>query len=326
MSSPQPNLSEAGTAPGLAPATTLVSRSSLQIFIVLVRRELWEHRALWMTPLVVAVLLLATTFLAHAGPFPFVNDDEVWRHERSREALFALMEWGLTVPQYLVMVIVLSFYLTDCLYAERKDRSILFWKSMPVSDGATVVSKLLTALVVVPLGIYLLALITSVLFAALMLLRVSLGHIPAGMAMWNSIAWLKVQALMLYGLIVSMFWYAPLAAYLMFVSAWARRNVTLWATLPPIIAILLERFAFGTNHVVDLLQYRTYGIWGTLNLQNSVNSTVTDGPSHIVSLTGVFDTLNISTPFLSIDLWLGVGVAVALVFAATRIRRYRDDT
>jgi ABC-2 type transport system permease protein len=307
VSTPQPNLSEVDTAAAVTPATSgVANRSGLRIFTVLVRRELWEHRVLWIAPLVVAVLLLATAFLAHVGPFPFVDDDGVWHHDQSRAALFGLMEWGLTVPQYLVMLIVLSFYLVDCLYAERKDRGILFWKSMPISDAATVTSKLLTALVIVPLGVYVLTLVTSIVFEAIMALRVSLGYFPPGMIVWNTVVWLKVQALMLYGVIVSMFWYSPAAAYLILISAWARRNVTLWATLPPVVVVLIERFAFGTHYLSDLIQYRTFGIWEMLNLENSVHRTVTDGSTQIVSLPGIFDTLEVGRPFLNIDLWLGI--------------------
>ena len=35
-------------------------------------------------------------------------------------------------------------------YDERKDRSVLFWKSLPVSDRDTVLSKAVSALVVAP--------------------------------------------------------------------------------------------------------------------------------------------------------------------------------
>jgi ABC-2 type transport system permease protein len=325
VSTPDTNVSSS-TAALTPPATAgAASRSSLQTVAILMRRELWEHRSLWMTPLFIAVLLLVCALFVHVGPVPF-GDDEVWSHDRSRAALFALMEWGVTVPQYLVMLIVLSFYLLDCLYAERKDRSILFWKSLPVSDGTTVASKLLTALVVIPLGVWALALVTSVLFSGVLAVRVAVGHLPAGVAVWNTVVWLKVESLMLYGVIVSMFWYSPMAAYLLLVSAWARRNVFLWATLPPVVAILVERFAFGTRHVTDLIQYRTFGIWDALNPQQSVERTVHDGHNSIVSLPGIFDTLNVSQPFLNIDLWLGAAVAAALVFAAARVRRYRDDT
>ncbi|MFX8664616.1 hypothetical protein ABTM59_19265, partial [Acinetobacter baumannii] len=81
--------------------------------------------------------------------------------------------------------------LLDCLYMERKDRSILFWKSMPVSDGATVVSKLLTALVVAPLGVYVLSLVTNLLFSGILLTRLSIYHVPGAEGLWDTVVWLK---------------------------------------------------------------------------------------------------------------------------------------
>jgi ABC-2 type transport system permease protein len=323
MSTPETNVSGADVSASLTPSASAVTRHSMvQTLGVLVRRELWEHRALWVVPLLIAVLLIACAFPLHFGPMPF-GDDSIWSHERTRAAVLALGQWGLTVPQYLVMLIVLTFYLLDCLYAERKDRSILFWKSMPVSDGLTVASKLVTAVVVVPLGVYVVSLITHFLFWAILAAR---GALPQMASSWDTVVWLKVQLLMLYGIVVSMLWYLPAAAYLLLVSAWARRNVFLWSTLPPLLAMIAERLAFGTHYVTDLIQYRTFGIWGGLNTDDAAIRTVHDGQHHIVSLPGIFDSLNVTEPFLNIDLWLGVAVALGFAFAAARIRRYRDDT
>jgi ABC-2 type transport system permease protein len=322
MSTPDTNLSGADTpvAEG-PPLSAAAQRSAVQTITMLIRREFWEHRALWMAPLVIAVLLVACAFVVHIGP----NAQRFWSDDSNRLALFGLTQWGLTVPQYLVMAIVLSFYLLDCMYVERKDRSILFWKSMPVSDAATVASKLLTALVVVPLGVYLLTVVTNLLFSVILIARSSLGGAP-GLSAWNTVVWLKAEALVLYAVIVSAFWYAPMAAYLVLVSAWARRNVFLWATLPPLFAIIVERLAFGTQYVTGLIEYRTWGIWKAINLGHSMERTMTHGDHHIPSLAGVFDTLHVSGPFLNIDLWLGLAVAAGFAFAAARIRRYRDDT
>jgi ABC-2 type transport system permease protein len=222
------------------------------------------------------------------------------------------------------MTIVLSFYLMDCLYLERKDRSILFWKSLPVSDATTVISKLLVALVVVPLGVYLTAMVASVLVQMILAVRIAHGSLPNIAVAWDTVAWLKVQGLMLYGLIISMLWYAPLAAFLLLISAWARKNVFLWTTLPPVIAIIMERIAFGTRYTKHLLQYRTWGIWDALG----VNPTPPEGVGHgrVVSLADLFDDIAMGKAFLNIDLWLGLAVAAVFIFAAIRFRRYRDDT
>jgi len=292
--------------------------------VVLIRREFWEHRALWTTPLIVAAVLLATAIPIHFGRITIgAHWEELANGDNSRN-MFALMLWLQTIPQYLVMTIVVAFYLQDCLYQERKDRSILFWKSLPVSDAATVISKLLVAVVVAPLFVYLTAIVTGLLSHGIWAAGAASKALPNLATVWDTLAWLKVQALMLYGLLVAMVWFVPFAAFLLFVSAWARKNVFLWTTLPPVIAIIAERVAFGTRYVADLLEYRSWtGFWnavfGPLNPENAVHG-------RVVSLAELFDNVPMAKVFLNIDVWLGLAVAAALVFGAIRIRRYRDDT
>jgi ABC-2 type transport system permease protein len=306
----------AGTASGLR----------LRMFITLVRREFWEHRSLWMAPLAVAGLLLVCALPTH-GAFQINLDDGVqWLDPEHKAILFALAQWGLSVPHYLVMIIVLNFYLLDCLYAERRDRSILFWKSLPVSDGATVASKLFVGLIVVPVGTFVIALVTNLLFTAIWNLRAVFGHSPE-LVLWDTVALLKVEILMLLGLVVSILWYAPLVAALLLASAWARRNVLLWVTLVPLVAIIVERLAFGTHYVSGLLEYRMNGIWERLHIEAAALGSMTSvGPSEVVSLPRLLDRINIGSAFTNIDLWLGLLVAGAFTYAAARIRRYRDDS
>ena len=322
MSTPDTNFSSADRPAAIVPPVSGVAqRSMLQTLIVLIRRELWEHRSLWIAPLVIAVLMVLTAFPIHFGNVAHEAD---FAGAENRLSAFTLMVWGQSLPQYLVMVIVVSFYLLDCLFSERKDRSILFWKSLPVSDAATVISKLLVAVVVVPLGVYLIAMVTDILFQAIWAARVASGSLPDIAVGWDTVAWLKVQGLMLYGLVVSMLWYAPLAASLLLVSAWARKNVFLWATLPLLIGAIVEKVAFGTRYIVELLAYRTWGVFDALGVTPVAPEHVPHG--RVVSLAELFDNIHMSRAVLNIDLWLGVAVAAAFVFAAIRIRRYRDDT
>ena len=312
------------TAASAAPTSTVAQHSLVKTMTVLVRREFWEHRSLWITPLIVAGLMVLAAFPIHIGNMEIGPEGAKFAAPENRLPWFTLMIWAQTVPQYLVMSIVVNFYLMDCLYTERKDRSILFWKSLPVSDATTVLSKLLVGLVVVPLGVYLTAMVAGVLFQIIWDLRVAAGSLPNVAVAWDTLAWLKVQGLMLYALIICILWFAPLAATLVLVSAWVRKNVFLWTTLPPVIAVIMERVAFGTHYVAHLLEYRTWGIWDALG----VNPTPPQGAPHgrVVSLADLFDNVEMGKAFLNIDLWLGLAVAAALVFAAVRIRRYRDDT
>lgn len=290
---------------------------------VLVRREFWEHRALWVAPLVVAVLLLAAVTFGHVG-VELPEGAVVGRlNPEQKTALFALIR-AIAIPLYLVMLIVVFFYLLDCLYAERKDRSILFWKSLPVADSTTVLAKLIVALLVVPLGVYLLALVTDLVFSGILALR--LGGLAEHTLMWDFGLWLQVQGLMLVALLLAVLWYAPIAAYLLLVSAWARRNVFLWAVLPPILAVYVEEIATDTDYLKDFFGHRLVGVWEELGLGRAIGTIESTLESGGVGSASAMDALSAGGVMTSAHLWVGLLVAAAIVWGAARIRRYRDDT
>ena len=284
----------------------------------LVRRELWEHRYLWIAPLCVAVLLVLVAIFGQVH----LGLDEVGNSQQ-RLALFTIVQWALSALYYLLTLFLVSYYALDCLYAERKDRSILFWKSLPVSDGLTIGAKLLTALVVVPIAIFVLSLIASLAFFAILTARAAVGSVPTVVS-WDTLEWLKTILAMLLILILDALWYAPIVAYLMVVSAWAKRSPFLWSTLPWVVAPILERIAFGTSYLWHFMLYRSNGIWQTLA---AGRTHIWPRQGHAMRPVGtLLEDLNFRGAFTDIDLWLGVAVTLALVYAAVRIRRYRDDT
>lgn len=314
--------------------------STSRVLLALIRREFWEHRALWMVPPAICGLLLLSAALGRfglgysggvppTGPFPWTQHMDVPADtdlHTAGIAMFSLRQWALSIPLYLAATVILYFYLCSSLFDERKDRSILFWKSLPVSDAATVASKLLVALVVVPLGVFLLSLVNHLLFTAIWDTRAGLGRL-SGWFIWDTVAWFKVEGLMLISVVMSVLWYAPVAAYLLLISAWARRNVFLWAVLPPLILAILERVALGTSYVNSLFMYRLGGIWVALGLDH-VSRTAMLNTTHgkLLYLPRVFDALDGASLFANTGLWVGLLIAGALTYAAVRVRRYRDDT
>ncbi len=201
------------------------------------------------------VLLLVCALLTHGALKIDAADASEWLNAQNKTNMFALAQWALTLPHYLVMTLLLNFYLLDCLYAERKDRSILFWKSLPVSDGATVASKIVVACVVVPLGTFVLALVTDILFTAIWDLRAVIMHTPE-LLVWDTVAFLKTQALMFLGLVISILWYAPFLGCFLLASACVRRNVLMWVTVVPLLVVIFEQIAFGTHWLSNFLDYR----------------------------------------------------------------------
>ena len=307
-------------------ATTWANHPQVRTFRTLVRREFWEHRSLWLAPLIVTALLLACALLTHGVAQIDAGDTSEWLDAQVKTNVFALANWGLTIPHYLVMILLQTFYLLDCLYAERKDRSILFWKSLPVSDGVTVLSKFFVGGILLPLGTFVLALVTDVLFTIIWDLRAVIGQAP-DLEVWDTAAFLKTHAVMFLGLVVSILWYAPFWGALLLASAVVRRNVLMWVTVVPLLVAIVERIAFRTHWLMSFLHYRMVGIWGDLHVETAILHSLRGvGGGEIVSIPEVFDRVHVAPAFLDIDLWLGLLFTAGCVFAAARVRRYRDET
>jgi len=218
-------------------------------------------------------------------------------------------------PIMLATFLVGIFYALDALYSERRDRSILFWKSMPVSDRTTVLSKASIPLVVLPLIAFALSLATLavMLFVSTAVLLAN-GMSPA--ALWAEVGLAQEPLIMLYGLTVHTLWFAPIYGWLLLVSVWARRTPVLWAALPLFAISVVEHLAFDTSHFISLLEYR---VAGAMAEAFAVQQQPGDA--------GIIDPLGQLTParFLSTPgLWIGLALAAAFLAAAVRLRRNRE--
>ena len=259
-----------------------------------VRRELWEHRSIYIAPLAgAAVFLLA--FLTGLTLSP------AHRHE------------PLDIPYEFAAALIMGtgfivgiFYSLDALYGERRDRSILFWKSLPVSDLTTVLSKFTIPLIILPLLSFAIAVVTQ--FVMLLLSSgLSAGTLGARMSFFHLSLMLLYHILTVHGL-----WYAPLYGWLLLVSAWAPRAPFIWAFLPPFVIWGVEKIAFRTSHFVGMLQYRLTGPEPSATTARSGN---------------LMEMMSALTPvqfFSTPGLWVGLAVAVILLATAVRLRRYRE--
>ena len=269
-------------------------------FLTLVRRELWEHRGLIWAPLAMALTIIVLSLLGAAQDIALPGVVVVRDADEQRDFLSTLMI-GLLVPQLLAGLVVVFFYLLDGLFTERRDRSILFWKSLPVSDTKTVLSKLFVALVAMPLWIWALSLLVGLVVFGVLAAKVS-NTPAAALGTWHGEDWLVLQATLLGKLAVKALWYLPVAGWLLLVSALAKRAPFLWATLPFLVLSLAERIALGTNVMGALVAQRLFGF------------------REEVALMSEFPLL------ASPDLWIGVAVGAALVYAAIRVRQRSDDS
>jgi ABC-2 type transport system permease protein len=283
--------------------------SPMRRFYWSVRRELWENRSLYLAPLGVAVLILVASLIGAIHLPATLRDgslDPAKQHE--------LIEQPYVFAALLLMfttLVVGIFYCVDALQGERRDRSILFWKSLPVSDLTTVLAKTSIPLIVLPLITWVITVVTQAIMLLLGSARL-LGS-DAGIAdLWTHISLLPMSGILLYHLVFGHgLWWAPLWGWLLMVSAWARRAALLWATLPLLAIGMLERIAFNTSHFAALLQYRFAG--DPAGSPASVNPMSMEGMT--LATPGQFLT--------SAGLWTGLAALALFLAAATRLRHSR---
>ena len=275
-------------------------------------RELWENRSIYIAPLIVAAVqvfgfAISTIGLAERRRAVLLLDDPV----KQRAAIEAPYDMAAMMMIFVVFIVGV-FYCLDALHGERRDRSILFWKSLPVSDLTTVLSKAIIPLAVLPAIAFALVICVQLI----MLLISSANLLMHGMNLattWAHFPVFQNWLVMLYGLVAIALWHAPIYGWLLLVSGWARRATFLWAVLPLIVIQIFEKITFGTHYFGKLLQHRLMGF--------APHAFGFHGGDH-----PTIDSLSQLTPgtyLASPGLWLGLLVAAGFLFAAVRLRRYR---
>jgi len=272
------------------------------------RRELWENRSIYIAPLAVAAVFLVAFLIGAIHPPVKMRDAMALDPMRHQD----LIEQPYTFAAFLLMgttIIVAMFYCLEALYGERRDRSILFWKSLPVSDLTTVLAKLSIPLVILPLATVAITIVTQwimlLLSSALMLAR---GQSVA--ALWSHLPLFQMSLMLLFHIVaIHGLQFAPVYSWMLLVSSWARRAPFLWAVLPPLAIGVAEKVAFHTSHFAALLGYLLGG-----------GPEVVTGKMQMLPLT----PLAVGEFFINPGLWIGLAVAAVFLAAAVRLRRYRE--
>ena len=197
------------------------------------------------------------------------------------------------------------FYCLDALHGERRDRSMLFWKSLPVSDVTTVLAKASVPLVILPLLTFAVTFVTQ----GCMLLVASGRLLGTGLSVWSQLSFGEMTWTLFHHLVLGHgLWYAPIWGWLLFCSAWARRTPVLWATLPLLAVGLVEKIAFGTAYFGNWLGARMVG-------------GPADPASDHASMT--MGEITASSPgqlLISSGLWLGLALTAVFLVLAVRLR------
>jgi ABC-2 type transport system permease protein len=300
--------------------------------LTLMRRELWEHRSIWITPAAIGVVvsLLVMAMLVFASGFAKELDVAIFGAQNlageEQRSIALIMHFLGTSWIFLIALAILTvFYCLDSLYAERKDKSILFWRSLPVTDAETVLSKLLTAVFVIPLitcaGIFVTHLVNLIVTS----IWVSTKGGSAGTLIWSSLPIIDIWLFTFIVVISSAIWMSPFVGWFLLVSAWTKRMPLLVAFMPIIVIPLLEWIVFRTRFFASAVGERGDNLpifhIGDIEMLFEGDEWLRNIPD--VQLLDLIDIGKFVTHY---ETWIGIIVCGLLATAAIYVRRYRDES
>jgi ABC-2 type transport system permease protein len=285
------------TAPGYGNAPT-------RPFYWSVWRELWENHSIYIAPSIVAAVILFGSFVG-AFHLPGRRQSALLLDPARRRAAIELPYDIAAMMLIFTAFIIGVFYCLDALHGERRERSILFWKSLPVSDLTTVLSKVTIPLVILPVVSFAIIVVTQFI----MLLISTVVLLPSGLAgtTWANFNFFQQSLILIYGLVAIALWHAPIYGWALLVSGWARRATFLWAILPLLVIGFFEKITFNTSHFASMLKDRLLGFAPEAFVFNA-HSVPQLTPGKYLTTPG---------------LWIGLLFAAVFIAAAVRLRRYR---
>ena len=278
-----------------------------------VRRELWENRSILIAPLAAAGVVLFG-FVISAIHLPDARRAVLLLDPARQNAVVSMPYQLAAAAVVLTAVLVAMFYCLGALHSERRDRSILFWKSLPVSDLTTVLSKAAIPLVVMPALVF----VVVVGMQLLMLILTTVILLANGLSIatpGTQVRLFEMTVTLLYGLVTLTLWYAPVWGWLLLVSGWARRSPFLWAVLPPLAVCLVEKLAFDSANFASMLANRLGGGFAEAFSQGTPNT-----HHHGFDLQDLDPIKFFGTP----GLWVGLVFTVAFLATAVWLRRRRE--
>ncbi len=226
------------------------------------KKEIWEYKRilLWVPIAIAALMILVPALnLMLVDSLQLHNLEEVLSQADGKSltglsGIYLAFISGIFGPFIMAVIIVQLYYFLSCLFDERRDLSVFFWRSLPVSDISTILTKLFTGAFLIP-GIFLLfATALAIFFAILLVIAIIVAGIFLDTSLWGllSVSSLSLNILGAWAVILPMaFWLFPVYAWLMLASIFAAKAPFLWALLPVILLLSIEAFIvsfLGMNH------------------------------------------------------------------------------
>ena len=336
------------------PGTGFDIEAKARKFLALQRREFGDHKVafFWAPILIAGLIVLGCLTLAvqvaffdgsiHIGDDIIIGGGEIefdgkeMTLEELREkygtpvgeefaehgqVITAIISSLITSPLLLILPFIVVFPLLSSLYDERMDRSFLFWKSMPVSDTAEVLSKLVFIVVVGPLMLFLLMAVVNLAGAIIATPVAWIYGFSAWEYIWSPTPFVTLWLSVAFNYFIYAAWALPVLAWLMLASAVAPKAPLLIATIPVAAVAILEKVFLGHSYLMAALGDRLGREFGFI-VRDTMEQTYggMDGV-HIMTLdqSGAAFLETVGDP----SFWIGTVIAAAILYGAIVLRRFR---
>ena len=324
----------------------------MKTFYWLVKREFWEHRGgfFWAPVITGGVLLLINLMILIAAQvmaaqhganlhfngnnFDKMLSDGLNGHLAQVGTALDVVMYSSTLIVGVVLGFVVFFYCLGALYDDRRDRSILFWQSLPISNTSTVLSKVVSATIVAPTICFIVGVVSGIVLLLVYALALSMH----GMNVWQLLTFahpFRVSLNLLGSIPLYLLWSLPAVGWLLMCSAWSRSKPFLWAVLLPIGAML-------TTGWFNLLGFSVMSAQSLMHIMGRMLGSVFPGgwliPGGNTMLVTVklgdnpndpLNVLNIQHALFALaspDIWIGAIAGSAMIAGAIWFRRWRDDS
>ncbi|MDN5864143.1 MAG: hypothetical protein L0I62_02850 [Gammaproteobacteria bacterium] len=292
--------------------------------LTLLRREYWEHRGryFWLPVVIFGLFMLASLIIGIAvgGGFTDVHPTGV-----ADGGGVAILGFGIGFVFYILFAISSIAYLLSCLGDDRVDKSVLFWRSLPVSDTSTVLSKVGAVALLGPAIIWIATIVTHLLVLFAIACLASARGATGFTVFASPLALFGTWALFGWAMLLTALWWLPYIGWLLAISSIFKKRAWLWGVLAPIIVgfaeVILSSiftsnttshfFAFITKHLIVAPLY----YWGN----PSIGSAYLTAGVH----QSFFTQAGAITHFLTEpSMWIGAGIGIGLIIFAIAARRH----
>lgn len=294
-------------------------RNRLQQFGWNIRREFWEHRSLYLAPAVVAVLvLLGYLYVCYRMHLELPKLSTI---PQVMQVAVLMPFYAAAVAMMATVTVACIAYCVDALASDRRDRSILFWKSLPFSDAESVLAKVAVPLLaMIPIES---ALIIITLAAMFVVGSVFFAFAGFGIDyLFHAFRWADIGSLATYGVFIATLWYAPVYAWFLMWSAAVKRGAALWGVLP-LVAAIAERVTGSGDRVQSVLKERLLGA-GDFAFATRVPGAAKDAASKLAEPAPLYTPAPLKF-FGSAELWTGILFAAFFIAVAIYLRRRQSS-